>query len=254
MGNLIGDIRHALRQFWTRPRLHRHRGADAGHRHRRHDRDLHADPRGDAAVAAGQRPGPALPHRRRRQLLRAGRHPGSLGHVLVSAVRAAEGRPAGVRGADGLPGRPGPRQRTPAGRRADGAGAAIELRRRQLLLDARRARVRRPRVHAGRRHRVGPAGRRDEPSRLDGHLRRRSEDRRRHAGPRRPPVHGRRHHRPRLLRRDAARRSARPVDPAAPGAADRRRDGAAAPAGVGVAARDRPAEAGRDDRRHARRG
>ena len=57
------------------------------------------------------------------------------------------------------------------------AGAAIELRRRPLLLDARRAGVRRPRVHAGGRHRGGPAGRRHEPPRLDRHLRRRSEDR-----------------------------------------------------------------------------
>ena len=107
---------------------------------------------------------------------------------------------------------------------------------------------------AGRRHAGGAAGRRDEPPRLAGHLRRRSDDRRRHARHRGPPVHRRRRHAAGILRRDAARRSARPVDSAAAGAADHRRHVAAAPADLGVAARDRPAAAGRDDRRHRRRG
>ena len=47
------------------------------------------------------------------------------GMFSYPAVRAPEGRPAGVRGADGLPGRPGPRQRAPAGRRRRAAAAAI---------------------------------------------------------------------------------------------------------------------------------
>ena len=50
-------------------------------------------------------PGAALPHRRRRQLLRGGRTAGPLGHVLVPALRAAEGRDAGVRGGGRVPGR-----------------------------------------------------------------------------------------------------------------------------------------------------
>ena len=73
-------------------RLHGHRRPDARARHRRHDGHLHAHPRGHAALAAGRRSVAPLPHRRRRQLLRAGRPAGSLGDVLVSAVRAAEGR------------------------------------------------------------------------------------------------------------------------------------------------------------------
>ena len=105
MGSLIGEIRYALRQFWVARVFTRHRGAHARARHRRHDGDLHAHPRRHAAVAAGQRSVAPLPHRRRRQLLRAGRAAGSLGHVLVSALRAAEGRAAGVRGAHGVPGR-----------------------------------------------------------------------------------------------------------------------------------------------------
>ena len=62
---------------------------------------------------------------------------------------------------------------------------------------------------------------------------------------RRPSVHRRRRRAAGILRRHAARRSARPLDPAAAGAADRRRQRAAAPAGLGVAARHRPPAAGR---------
>ena len=65
-------------------------------------------------------------------------------------------------------------------------------------------------------------------------------------------VHGRRRHAAGILRRDAARRSARPVDSAAAGTADQRRDVDPPPAGLRVAARDRPAASGCDDRRHER--
>ena len=87
-----------------------------------------------------------------------------------------------------------------------------------------------------------------------GDLRRRSVDRRRHARHRGPPVHRRRRHAAGILRRDAARRSAGPVDPAAAGAADQRRHVDPPSADLGVAARDRPAASGRDDRRHGLRG
>ena len=63
----------------------------------------------------------------------------------------------------------------------------------------------------------------------------------RHRG---PSVHGRRRRAAGLLRRDAAQRSARPLDSAAAGAADHRRQLAAAPADLRLAARDRPAAPG----------
>ena len=141
-------------------------------------------------------------------------------------------------------------QRAAPGRRHDVAAAALRVRHRQLLLDARRQRVRRPRVHRRRRHAGGAAGRRAEPPRLAGHLRRRSVDRRRHARHRGPSLHRRRRHAAGILRRNAARRSAGSVDSAPAGTADQRRHVDPPPAGVGVAARDRPAASGRDDRRH----
>ena len=67
----------------------------------------------------------AVPHRRRQRLLRRGRAAGSLGDVLVPALRAAESRSAGVRGADRLPGRRRPHER-PA--RAASSDAARPLR------------------------------------------------------------------------------------------------------------------------------
>ena len=161
---------------------------------------------------------------------------------------------AGVRRGHGVSGRRRARQRAAPGRRHDREAAALRVRHRQLLLDARRRRVRRPRLHRRRRHAGGAAGRRAEPSRLAGHLRRRSVDRRRHALRRGAPVHRRRRHAAGILRRDAARRSAGSVDSAAAGAADQRRHLDPPPAGLRVAARDRPAASGRDDRRHGRRG
>ena len=81
---------------------------------------------------------------------------------------------AGVRGAHGIPGRRRAPERAAAGRRDGGQAAALRIRHRQLLLDARRRRVRRPRLHRRRRHAGRAAGRRAEPPRLAGHLRRRS--------------------------------------------------------------------------------
>src|SRR5207245_4745427 len=46
--------------------------------------------RGHATLAPGRRPGTPLPRRRRRQLLRPGRTAGSLGHVLVPALRTPQ--------------------------------------------------------------------------------------------------------------------------------------------------------------------
>ena len=128
--------------------------------------------------------------------------------------------------------------------------AAVGIRHRQLLHDPRHWRVRRTRVHRRRRQPAAPPVVVHQPSRLAGDLRRRSSlvgstlvieghpftvvgvDA---AG---------------LLRRDAARQSARPLDPASAGTADHRRQLAAAPAGLRVAARHRPPEARRHDRRH----
>ena len=73
---------------------------------------------------------------------------------------------------------------------------------------------------------------------------------RRHARRRGPPVHRRRHHAAGILRRNAARRPAGPVDSASAGTADQRRHLDPPPAGLGLAARDRPAASRRDDRRH----
>jgi len=59
-------------------------------------RNLHVDPCGDAAVAAGFRSRQALPHRRRRRLLRRGGAQDKWGMVFVCFVRAAEGRNTGI--------------------------------------------------------------------------------------------------------------------------------------------------------------
>ena len=83
-----------------------------------------------------------------------------------------------------------------------------------------------------------------------GYVRGRPGDGWRDAHDRGPSVHRGRHHRARVLRRNAARRSARSVDSAASGAPDRRRHVDAAAADLRVAARDRPHQPGRDDRRH----
>ena len=119
-------------------RVHHHGGADARPRDWRHHGHLHARPRGHAAVAARQGPLPSLPHRRRRLVLRAGRPTGPLGDVLVSALRAPEGRAAGVRRGRGLSGRGPAPQRQTAGHGVDVQAAAIGVRDRQLFLDTRR--------------------------------------------------------------------------------------------------------------------
>ena len=144
--------RHPLRDpsIPSLARLHRLGRPDALARHRRHDRDLHADPRGDAAVAPGRRPGASLPRRRRRQLLRPGRTAGALGHVLVPALRTDQSRSARVRTADRLPGRRLPRQRPPARRGRRRALAPDRIRHRQLLHHLRHRRLRRPRLHRRR--------------------------------------------------------------------------------------------------------
>src|SRR3954454_1095327 len=59
------DRRHPIRAppVQAGAGLHDCRGPDAGARHWRHDRDLHVDPCGDAAVAARHGSGPPLPYR-----------------------------------------------------------------------------------------------------------------------------------------------------------------------------------------------
>ena len=73
------------------------------------------------------------------------------GMFSYPAVRAAQGRGAGVRGAHGVSGGRRSPERAPAGRGRRAAAAAVDLRHRQLLHDARRQRVRRPRVLGRRR-------------------------------------------------------------------------------------------------------
>ncbi len=141
--------------------FHHHGSADARARDWRHHGHLHARPRGHASVAARQRPFAPLPHRRRRLVLRAGRAAGSLGNVLVSALRAAEGRAAGVRRDRGLSGRRPARQRQTAGHGVDVQAAAVRVRDRQLFLDPWHQCVRRPCVHSRGRHAGGGARRRD---------------------------------------------------------------------------------------------
>ncbi len=116
-------------------------------------------------------------------------------------------------------------------RRRGRPAAAVGVRHRQLLLDARRRRVRRPRPRRRTTTAVGAAGRGAQPSRLAERVRRRPVGRRLDLRHRRPSVHGDRRRAAGIFRRNAARRSARPVDSAAAGAADRRRQRAAAPAG-----------------------
>jgi len=208
-------------------------------RHRRHDCHLHPHPRGDAAVAASERSFSPVPHRRRQRLLRGRWTAGSLGDVLLSPVRAAESRSARVRGNGRLPGGRGPPQRPPRWDQRRGQAVARRVRDRQLLLDARRPCVRRPRVQCCRRHGGGRAGWRAEPSGVAGGIRRRSVGRRRDVPRAGQSGHDRRHRARGILRRNAARRSARPLAAAEPGARHRRRRRAAAPVGVGVASRHR---------------
>ena len=162
---------------------------------------------------------------------------GMFSYPLFERLKSRDAR---VRGGHGVSGRHLARQRPPAGRRHDRAAAALGVRRRQLLLDARRRRIRRPRLHRRRRHAGVAAGPRAEPSHLAGHLRRRSGDRRLHALHRGAPVHRRRRHAAGILRRNAARRPAGCVHPAPAGTAHQRRHLAAPPAGLRVAARDWP--------------
>ena len=250
MLNLWGGLRYAVRQFRLSPVFTGAAGAHARAGHRRHHRDLHADPRGDAALAAGRRPGRPVPHRRRRQLLRPGRPSGPLGHVFLSALRALEGR--------------APEFEAVAAFQAGGARLSV----RREGVDTAAGRCARSSSPATTSRRLASArfgGRvlsqtTTRPSAppvavLSHHawqaaLRRRPSGRRLDVRDRRASVHGHRRRAAGILRRDASRRSARPVDSAAAGAADRRRRRAAASAGVGVAARDRPVAAGRVDRRH----
>ena len=174
LDNLIGEVRYALRQFWVARiftitavlTLALGIGGTTAIFTLIHAVMLRSLPVGDPSRLYRIGDGDTL--------LRAGRAAGSLGHVLVSAVRAAEGRAAGVRRAHGISGRRGAPQRAPPGRRRRRAAAARRVRHRQLLLDARRQRVRRPRLHRRRRHAGGGAGRGPEPSRLADDLRRRS--------------------------------------------------------------------------------
>ena len=154
----------------------------------------------------------------------AGRPTGPLGAVLVPAVRTAQGRRAGVRGGRRLPGRRRAPQRAARGRRRGRAAAALRVRHRQLLL-ARSASARSaaacfaadddtpsaPPVavlshHVWQTAYGGDASVVGGTFVVEGH-----------------PFTVDRHRAARILRRNAARRSARPVDSAAAGAADRRR-------------------------------
>ncbi len=134
-----------------------------------------------------------------------------------------------------------------------GASAARRVRHGQLFLRVRHQCVRWARLRAVRRHPLVAAGRGDEPSHVAEHVRRRSLDHRRQHRHRRAPVHDRRRDAAGIRRRDAPRRSPGAVDSDAAGAAHQRRRRAPAAAGVGVAARDRTAEARRVDRRASRR-
>ena len=105
MGTLIGELRYALRQFWVARvftitavlTLALGIGGTTAIFTLIHAVMLRSLPVSDPVAP--------VPHRRRRQLLRPGRSAGSMGDVLVSAVRAAEGGDAGVRGGHGVSGR-----------------------------------------------------------------------------------------------------------------------------------------------------
>ncbi len=218
--------------------------------HWRHYRHLYAHPRSDAAVAAGLRSLAALSHWRGRQLLCPGWPAGSLGDVFVSPLRAAESGGARVRRDHRVPGWFGATERSSRGSREGRQTAPVRVRHRQLLLDARSAGVRRARVHAFRRQAVVAACRCAEPSRLAEWVCLRPLARRIDARDQWTSVHGHRDRSAGILRRHAARRSTGALAAAAAGAADQRRQFAAAATGLGVAARHRTAQAGRDDRRH----
>ena len=118
MGNFIGDVRHALRQFWSARvftvtavlTLAIGIGGTTAIFTLVHAVMLRSLPVSDPArlyrIGDGD------------NCCVQGGTQDRWGMFSHPVVRAPEGRPAGVRGADGLPGRPGSRQRTPAGRRS----------------------------------------------------------------------------------------------------------------------------------------
>ena len=107
----------------------------------------------------------------------------------------------------------------------------------------------RPRVQRDRRCAGGAAGRGDEPPCVAEHVRCRPVDGRRDARRRRPSLHRRRRDPSGILRRNVARRPAGSVDSPAAGATHQRRHLDPPTARFGMAARDRPASPGRYDRR-----
>ena len=119
MGNLIGELRYALRQFWVARiftatavlTLALGIGGTTAIFTLIHAVMLRSLPVGDPSRLYRIGDGDLV--------LRAGRSAGSLGDVLVSAVRAAEGRAAGVRRAHGISGGRPARERPAAGRRDD---------------------------------------------------------------------------------------------------------------------------------------
>ena len=165
--------------------VHRSRRSHARPRHRWHDRDFHAHRRGDAQIAAGQRPLTPLPHRHRRQLLCAGRAAGRVGLLFVSALPVARVAGARIRGSDRIPRRIDAAQRS--ARRRGGASPARRVRHGQLFLRVRHQRARGARLRAVRRHAFVAAGRGDESPHVAEHVRRRSVDHQRHHR-RRTPV------------------------------------------------------------------
>ncbi len=157
--------------------VHRRGRAHSGFGHRRHHGHLHADPRRHAPLASRLRSRTALPHRRRRRLLRRGQPAGPLGNVFFFAVRAAEDGDAGIRRVGRVSGRPTALECPASRRRSRCPAFALRIRHRKLFFDAGSARIRRAHVHCERRYARGSAGGRAEPPRLAGVLRRRSGSR-----------------------------------------------------------------------------
>ena len=129
-------------------RVQSRRGRRAGARNRWDDRRLHAHRQRHAPAAAGVGPGAAVQDRRRGRHRRHG-PPRPLGTVLVPAVRAIEGRRAGVRGPHRVRLGRHAVERPAAGRGRDWQARARTICQRIVFLHARRRRVQRPPVRGG---------------------------------------------------------------------------------------------------------
>ena len=211
LADLWQDLRYAWRLTWRRPGIHCHRGADAGARHRREQRDLQS---------GGCRAAPDAPRRSARAARPDRTGYGARWHAehLASPVRTPARRRERLLGHPRRAGRvhDGERRRSRGCHSIAAAGCFVERRHRRrcgsltdrhragrlrgVFPGARHVRARRAGVHIGRRpHARRASGGSPEPQLLDAPAGRRSGNRRPHHHAGAPTLHDRRRHASRLL-------------------------------------------------------